>query len=299
MTPTRQALDDLRSAVKRRVADRSLALASRLQARHYVGLDYPPNRENRPRYTETDPHPRLYAALAAHTDRYHESLRTLQDYATPLRGLPLHPSDSLLPSLINGFLPGLDSAAIYSFVRQRSPRMYLEIGSGISTKFAARAKADGELDTSIVSIDPQPRAEIDELCDVVIRERVEDCVTEITSRIGDGDILFYDGSHSVYMGNDVAVFFLEILPELPSGVLVGIHDIYLPFDYPEPFAGRFYTEQYMLAAWLLARPTVEVMLPARFVMGVPELAAKAWALWNAPGLEAVERHGDAFWMLTC
>jgi hypothetical protein len=298
LSGTPQWLQTLNCDTKRVVADRSLAIASRLNARHYVGLDYPPNRTNLPRYTEPAPHARLHAALAAETNRYRDSIRELADYSASLRELPLHATDARQPSLVNDFLPGLDSAAIYGFIRQRRPRTYVEIGSGNSTKFAARAKVDAQLNTSIISIDPHPRSEIDELCDVVVRSPLEDCVSEVTSRIRAGDMLFYDGSHCVYMGNDVAVFFMEVLPELPAGVLVGIHDIHLPFDYPEPFAGRFYTEQYMLAAWLLARPDVDVILPGRFVRSVPELAAEAAALWDGPGLGAVQRHGDAFWMLT-
>ncbi len=47
------------------------------------------------------------------------------------------------------------------------------------------------------------------------------------------------------------VFFLELLPALPKGCVYGIHDIYLPYDYSTDFVERQYTEQYMLAAYLL------------------------------------------------
>jgi hypothetical protein len=85
--------------------------------------------------------------------------------------MEVHAGDSLEPSWVNGWLPGLDGAAIYSFLRERRPSLYLEIGSGNSTLFAARARRDGDLPTAIVSIDPQPREDIDGMCDEIYRIR--------------------------------------------------------------------------------------------------------------------------------
>ena len=64
------------------------------------------------------------------------------------------------------------------------------------------------------------------------------------------------------MNSDATVFFLEILPRLPGGVLVGIHDVFLPYDYPRDYADRYYSEQYLLAAHLIAgNPALEPVLP--------------------------------------
>ena len=79
---------------------------------------------------------------------------------------------------INGWLPGLDSAALYAFLARTDPALYLEVGSGNSTKFARRAITDHGLRTRLVSIDPQPRAEIDALFaayELVSRRRLEHC----------------------------------------------------------------------------------------------------------------------------
>ena len=137
----------------------------------------------------------------------------------------------------------------------------------------------------VISVDPQPRAEIDALCDKVCRMRLEDSDHQIFSVLQAGDILFFDGSHRVFTNSDVAVFFLEILPSLPPGVLVHIHDIFLPLDYPPEWNDRFYSEQYMLAAMLLCRDRpFDVILPNCYVMSDPALSKTASTLMSGAGI---------------
>ena len=111
-------------------------------------------------------------------------------------------------------------------------------------------------------------------------------------------MVFFDGSHRTLMGSDVTVFFFEVLPALPPGVLVHIHDIFLPYDYPQEWRWRHYSEQYLLAAVLLAGlPGLRVELPNAFVAGQPELAGRMAGLWTRLGL--VERlHPTSFWLRT-
>ena len=128
----------------------------------------------------------------------------------------------------------------------------------------SRARRDGGLSTHLTSIDPAPRAEIDALCDEVIRAPLEGADLGILGRLQPGDMLFFDGSHRVFMNADTVAFFLDVLPALPPGVIVGVHDIRLPDDYPPEFAERWYSEQYLLACWLLAEsPRVKPLLAAR------------------------------------
>jgi hypothetical protein len=82
-----------------------------------------------------------------------------------------------------------------------------------------------------------------------------------------GDVLFFDGSHRCLQNSDVTAFFLDVLPELPSGVIVGIHDIVLPNDYPSVWKDRYYSEQYILAAYLLgAQERVSISWAAGYVV---------------------------------
>ena len=184
---------------------------------------------------------------------------------------------------------------LYAFVRSLKPKRYMEIGSGNSTRFVARAITDGGLDTRVISIDPEPRVEIEGLADQVIRAPLEATDLSVFSELTEHDLLFVDGSHRIFMNSDAVVFFLEVLPELPPGILVGVHDIYLPDDYDPAVAGRYYSEQYALAIWLLAGESVEPVFPAWYVTRYTSLLDPLDSVFSAPGLEEAERHGVSFW----
>jgi hypothetical protein len=264
-----------------------------------IQLDYPPSAHSAPRYGHGHPHPQLFALISRHDASFSRRLKEFLTYADQLAEIELRSADPLEPSWINAFLPGLDGVAIYAFIRERRPSRYFEVGSGNSTKFAARARRDGHLTTRIRSIDPDPRAEVDELCDEVVREPLE--ATDITAfrELRAGDVLFMDGSHRTFTNSDATVFFLEVLPALEPGVLVGIHDIYLPYDYPSEWSDRYYSEQYLLAAYLLAQGTsIEVALASQYVSHESRLAGILEPLWGDPRMAGVERHGGAFWLHT-
>src|SRR5205807_7151101 len=106
---------------------------------------------------------------------------------------------------------GIDGVALYGFTRERSPRRYIEVGSGNSTLFVDRARRDGATNTEIISIDPDPRREIDSICDRVIRLPLESTNLRLFEGLQDGDMVFVDGTHRVFMNSDVNVFFLDVL----------------------------------------------------------------------------------------
>jgi hypothetical protein len=200
------------------------------------------------------------------------------------------------PSWENNYWGGMDAVALVSELRRRDPGTYMEVGSGYSTRFARRAIADFGLRTQIVSIDPQPRAEVDPLCDTVLRSTVEDLDPREFDRLQSGDVLLIDGSHMAFMNSDVAVLFLEVLPRLARGVLVCIHDVFLPWDYPPSWERRLYSEQYLVAAFLLGGANGwAVRFPAWHVTRASTLGDRLDPLW-----EVVEsrfgRFASSFWM---
>ena len=264
---------------------------------HYaIRIEYPTSASNAPRW---DPHPELERIIASGDATYRRSLETIAAYRDALGGIDLHAHDRREPSWVNDWLPILDGAAIYAFIRSRSPALYMEIGSGQSTKFAARARRDGQLDTQIMSIDPEPRTEIDELCDRVIRMPLEAADISVFSELSDGDVLFFDGSHRTFMNSDATVFFLEVLPHLEGGVLVAVHDIFLPYDYPQEFADRYYSEQYLLAAHLIAgNPLLEPVLATFYASRDAELKSLVNGIWSERGIAGPELHGHSFWLRT-
>lgn len=221
------------------------------------------------------PNPYLAAALERSRSNYVGVLTAMAQHAERLHAIPhdAPPSDSQLPYWTNPWFSTLDAASLVSFLWSHSPKRYVEIGSGFSTKFARYAIREGGLSTTITSIDPNPRAAIDALCDRVVREALENIDLGTFDALEAGDILFYDGSHRAFTNSDVTVFFLDVLPRLKPGVIVHIHDIFLPDDYPAAWNGRLYSEQYVLAAMLLApQPPLVVKLPAYFVSSDPALA---------------------------
>ena len=133
----------------------------------------------------------------------------------------------------NGFFVAPDSVLLYLMMRRFRPAHYFEIGCGNSTRIARQAIRDGALDTRIVAIDPAPRIDVANMVDDLNLTRLEDFGAErVLQAVGPGDILFIDSSHEVSVGNDVVTIFLNVLPVLPAGVIVHVHDIFLPFEYP-------------------------------------------------------------------
>lgn len=249
-----------------------------------VILDYPIRPE--PRYGEGKPaHPELASILGRHDAAYQSTLRTLAQFSDKLAQIPESANVTAPgePHWDNGFFSALDAITLYGLLGSRTPSRYLEIGSGHSTKFARRAVRDLALPTHIISLDPHPRAEVDALSDRVIRQPLEGVDTTVFDDLAAGDVLFFDGSHRIFENSDVTVFFLEILPRLKSGVMVHIHDIFLPFDYPRSWTDRHYSEQYLLAAYLLAAYSrIEVLLPLAYVSEHPVMGAFIHETWEQP-----------------
>jgi hypothetical protein len=202
------------------------------------------------------------------------------------------------PSWENDWFQPLDGVVLYGLIADLSPRRFIEVGSGMSTRFARKAIRDLSLTTRIVSIDPHPHTEIDAICDEVIRAPLEDLGREFWREISGDDLLFVDNSHRSFANSDVTVFFAEILPDLPPGMVWGLHDIFLPWDYPDEWRARFYNEQYLLLAYLEGGGgDDELVLPVMWASRHPSLHAILSPLWSDENLfQNISTHGGAFWM---
>jgi len=264
-----------------------------------IFLDYKVDFKPRFGHGAGEAHPQLLTIVNKHRDTYSELLTSFlmfKDVYHKINKLDQEVDDSQ-PAWNNDFLPGLDIVAMYGLVRTLQPKQYVEIGSGNSTKVVRKAIEDGGLDTMITSIDPYPRAQIDALADRVVRQQIEN-LTDYSDiyDLEAGDMLFIDNSHRCLPNSDVTVCFLELLPALKKGVIVHVHDIYIPYDYPQFMCDRAYSEQYVLAAFLLANPEKYApILPNYFISEDAELSAILEPVWNHESMNGVERHGGSFW----
>ena len=246
------------------------------------------------------PHPELAAQIGAGRERYAAFLDELGEIQADLAEIPLGGSyDASTPFWLNSWFPALDAMALTQMLRRHDPQRFVEIGSGLSTKFARRAVQTYGLRTKLASIDPEPRSEVDGLCDRVIRQPLERVDLTLFAGLEAGDILFLDSSHRSFQGSDVTVFFLEILPRLKPGVIVHIHDIYLPDDYLSGHLWRLWNEQYLLAtALLFGADRFEILFPCWFIGRDPALRAQAQGLLQKGPLRSVDLYGASFWMRT-
>jgi hypothetical protein len=263
-----------------------------------VFLDY--RVESKPRYGYgKPPHQLLVEIISKNRETYLELLQHAVAYKEVFWNIKESSLENnpLSPTWNNGFLPGLDIINIYTMIRHFKPNRYVEVGSGNSTKVAYKAKLDGQLTTTIVSIDPQPRAEIDKLADEVYRQPFETLDIKIVDQLNENDLLFIDNSHRMLPNSDATVFFLEVLPKLKKGVIVHIHDIYLPYDYPQEMCDRFYSEQYGLAIFLIANSKkYKSIMPNYYVSQDAQLASIVAPIWSSENMKNVERHGGSFWL---
>jgi hypothetical protein len=166
--------------------------------------------------------------------------------------------------LDNPFFAGTDALVLHCMVRLLRPAQILEVGSGFSTQVSASAllrNGTGRLQC----VEPYPSPRLVEGfpgLDRLHASKVEDIGIEPFLALEAGDILFIDSSHVCRIGGDVNFLFLEVLPRLRPGVVVHVHDIYLPFEYRREWITQshlFWTEQYLLQAFLAFNSAFEVL----------------------------------------
>ena len=184
----------------------------------------------------------------------------------------------------NDYFSSPDAETLTAVVELFKPKKILEIGSGNSTRLFRAALKELKLKAKIVSIDPNPRLEIHTFADEVIRLPLEGAKVEGKSeKLEAGDILFIDSSHEIRTGNDVVELLLNILPRLKPGVLIHIHDIFLPFEYPKEWVikNRWpWNEQYLVQALLQGSREYEVLWAGYYHQKTMRDFARYFPLWQ-------------------
>lgn len=181
------------------------------------------------------------------------------DYGRELAGIPMHKSGGENAFYLkNGFFEGGEADIWYGMIRRFKPKRIFEIGSGFSTLIAIRAieanrREDAGYRCRHVCIEPYEKPWLGDLGVELIRDRVETLDPGFFDSLGEDDFLFIDSSHIIRTQGDVLFEIQQILPRLRKGVMVHIHDIYTPMDYPQAWLVdqvRFWNEQYLLEVFL-------------------------------------------------
>ena len=162
-----------------------------------------------------------------------------------------------------------DAMSYYCVIRHFKPDHILEIGSGFSTLVANEAlKKNGR--GKLTLIEPYPKEFLRKLdcVESIIESFVQDIpVTELISLVESSDIWFIDSTHTVKTGSDCLYLYLKIMPEIKKNIIVHSHDIHLPYGFPKHQVlekNIYWTEQYLLYAYMLDNPKVKVLLSSAY-----------------------------------
>jgi Methyltransferase domain len=189
----------------------------------------------------------------------------------------------------NGFFERVDAEIAYAFVRQRTPKRVIEIGSGNTTlalAAALRRNATAGSPGELICIEPHPASFLGDAPGLtqLIKKPVQQVPLSLFCTLRENDILFIDSSHVVSMDSDVLYECLRILPELAPGVLIHFHDVFTPLDYPEKFVKTnlcFWGEQYLLEAFLSFNSAFRVLWAGSAMQQFhPDVLLRAFPAWE-------------------
>lgn len=210
-------------------------------------------------------------------------------YAEELSQIPVNGTPQGVFSFQNGQFEYGDAELLYSVIRHFKPKKIVEIGCGQSTLIARLAEAKNLVENAKhscehVCIEPYENSWLENTGATIIRQRIEKLDSALIAALDENDILFIDSSHMIRPQGDVLHEYLCLLPILKPGVLVHIHDIFTPRDYPEQWVmgdRRLWNEQYLLEAFLSLNEEFRIILAANFLAhGYREFVAPACPLFS-------------------
>ncbi len=195
----------------------------------------------------------------------------------------------------NSSFDGTDATVLHCILRHFKPNTIIEVGGGFSTFISANAcLLNGG--SQLITIEPFPNDVLKQGfpgLSKLVERKVEDIDFEFFMQLQDGDVLFIDSTHVSRILGDVNYIYLEILPRLNKGVIIHVHDIFFPKDYPKSWVldlKLFWTEQYLLQAFLTFNSAFEVLFCNSYMRlkYLPELKS---VFPNSPWWG-----GGSFWM---
>ncbi len=202
----------------------------------------------------------------------------------------------------NKAFESVDGEILYCFIRHFKPKKIIEIGSGASTLLISQAiiknREENNSICEFITIDPYPKNFVENKppgLTKLLKDKVQNISVSFFEELNENDILFIDSSHVLKIDSDVFYEYLEILPRLNKGVLVHVHDIFLPAEYPRELihtSFRFWNEQYLLQAFLTFNEEFEILWAGSFLhLNYPSILEKAFNSYNRD-----KRWPASFWI---
>ncbi|SCX91186.1 Methyltransferase domain-containing protein [Lachnospiraceae bacterium XPB1003] len=199
-------------------------------------------------------------------------------------------------SLSNG-----DAVGLFSMLSILSPGKIIEVGSGWTSAIMLDLNEffwGGSKKISFVEPYPDILKKIVKPEDNIelMEKPLQKVPLSFYQSLDEGDVLFIDSTHVSKYGSDVNYLFFEILPRLKKGVIIHLHDIFYPFDYPHRWikSGMVWNEDYLLRAFLQYNSEFEILYFQNYL----EKFHRDVFLDNWP-LEDKNIHGGSFWMKKC
>jgi len=193
----------------------------------------------------------------------------------------------------------LDSRTLFVLLNQIRPKRMIEVGSGFSSLLTADVNRRFLNNScSFQCIEPYPREfltnGVEGMSELIV-QKVQEVPLKVFETLNKGDILFVDSSHVCKTGSDVNYLYFDVLPRLKSGVMIHVHDIFLPFEYMKEWVldeNRSWNEQYLLRALLMYSKAFRVFFGCFYAyQKFPELVTQALGLPSGKGFGGV-----SFWL---
>lgn len=203
----------------------------------------------------------------------------------------------------NKSFESVDAEILYCMVRRFKPQRIIEIGSGYTTLLTAQAlqenKArEGQECLEFTAIEPYPPKV---LCApaaypvTIVDKQLQEVDINVFKQLQKNDILFIDSTHVAKAGSDVIYEFHEIIPRLNPGVIIHLHDIFLPYEYPREWIvdrHRFWNEQYLLQSFLCANHDFQILFSCSMMAAYHKEALAEYI----PSFEKGVTQPASFWM---
>lgn len=206
--------------------------------------------------------------------RENEQLELLEKLKVFYQELPFseEKNDKTRYYLNNGVYSYGDGIFLYSMMRYFKPKRIIEVGSGYSSAVMIDTNEiffDGKL--NLTFIEPYPERlygllkGADKTNNQILVKPVQEVALSEFEKLEANDFLFIDSSHVSKTGSDVNYLFFEVLPRLKPGVLIHVHDIFTPFEYPKEWVLKEnvwfgFNELYLLKAFLMYNSAFEIVM---------------------------------------